>query len=90
MTARRNCGKVIQMTIKGFAEKYEIPYSLAWQASCNVTPVATMTRNTDYPEEEMYREVQHILNERSLEHGKQVGLIQQQKTRMRWIRLNKS
>ena len=61
------------MTLKEFARKYEIPYSLVWQASYDVQPAASMHRNKDFSEKELYRSVMHILSMRMLEKSRQAG-----------------
>ena len=41
------------MTIKAFAEKYDIPYSLAYEASYDVRPTLRREGNKDFDEQEM-------------------------------------
>ena len=52
------------MTIRQFSDKYGVPYPLAYGASYQVKPIATMTRDRDYPESEMYAAVEQLLTRR--------------------------
>ena len=61
------------MTIKGFANKYGIPYSIAYQASFEVHPVSTMIRDRDYPEGDLYRATKKLLAKRIEDKQKQVA-----------------
>lgn len=63
------------MTIKEFVSKYNVPYSVVWQATCNVKPVSTLMRDRDYPEKELYKAVAGMLVERIERHKK--ALIEQ-------------
>ena len=49
------------MTIAGFARKYEVPITYATLASYSVRPVATMERDVDFPEHEMYLSLLNVL-----------------------------
>ena len=45
------------MTLKAFAEKYGVSYTLVIEASANVEHVATMERDVDYDENDLYKAV---------------------------------
>ena len=49
------------MTIKAFSEKYNIPYRLAVLASKPVEHKATLERDVDYLEEDLYKSLEKIL-----------------------------
>ena len=78
------------MTIKEFSMKYEIPYSLAWQASYDVKPAETIRRNKDFSEKDLYRSVMHLLSQRALEKSRQAGEIMAQRNRIRYIYVNRT
>ena len=78
------------MTIKEFAKVYEIPYSLAWQASYDVRPTSTLERNKDFSERELYESTMHILSQRALEKSRQGGMIETRRSRMRYIYRNRN
>ena len=52
------------MTIKAFAEKYNIPYPLAFKASIGVAPVATLERDKDFPEDALFDGLIAVYTER--------------------------
>ena len=58
------------MTIKEFSDKYEIPYSIAYEASYKVSPVGTMTREKDFPEGELFEAADKLLQKRMQYHTK--------------------
>ena len=45
------------MTLKAFAEKYNVSYTLVIEASATVDHVATMERDCDYAEKDLYNAV---------------------------------
>ena len=73
------------MTLKEFAEVYNLPYTTVWQASYDVKPRSTEYRNKDFDEEELYKSVTHMLSQRSLEKARQAGLINEQREKVRQI-----
>jgi hypothetical protein len=78
------------MTLKEFARKYEIPYSLVWEASYNVKPTATIQRSKDFPEFELYASIMKLLSRRALKKCEQVGKIIEQRQRIRSIYINRT
>ena len=52
------------VTIKAFAKKYGVPMSIAFEASYDVQPKATMERDKDFDEQEMYDSLVKILDKR--------------------------
>ena len=52
------------MTIKEFAAKYCIPYHVAYKASFTVKPIATIFRDRDFKEDELYRETRKYIRRR--------------------------
>lgn len=52
------------MTIKGFSEKYNVPYHIVYEATYKVPAVSTMQKDREYPEDDMHREVRSIVNSR--------------------------
>lgn len=53
------------MTIKEFSEKYEIPYYIAYNATVGLKPVASILRDKDFIEAELFRNVDRMLNDRA-------------------------
>ena len=49
------------MTIKEFSQKYEIPYYIAYNATVGLKPVASILRDKDFVEAELYRNVNRRL-----------------------------
>ena len=45
------------MTLKAFAEKYKVSYTLVIEASAKVPHIATMERDMDYSEKDLYEAV---------------------------------
>ena len=58
------------MTIKGFADKYNIPYHIAYEASYNVQPIGTWERDKDYPEDDLFNETKKLISKRIEKHRK--------------------
>ena len=52
------------MTCKEFANKYDIPYHIAYAATYKVKPVSSMIRDRDYPEKELLNAVRKMLEQR--------------------------
>lgn len=52
------------MTIKEFAEKYMLPYKLAYEASYKVNPVESDIRLKDFPESDLLAEAKRLVNTR--------------------------
>ena len=42
-----------QVTIKEFADKYDLPYHTVWEATYKVKPESTWFRDRDYPENKL-------------------------------------
>lgn len=49
------------MTITGFAKKYNVPISYATLASHSVKPVATLERDKDFPEHDMWISLLNVI-----------------------------
>jgi len=49
------------MTIKAFADKYGVKYSMAVRSAAHVFPTHTMEREQDYSEEEMRKGLMQLL-----------------------------
>ena len=62
------------MTIKAFAEKYNVPYTLVTEAAVKVEHVATMERDVDYAEKDLYNAVLD-----KLEHKRDTALEKAEK-----------
>lgn len=60
------------MTIKGFADKYNIPYHTAYQASYGVKPVSTMMKDREYPEKELFDNLVTMLHNRQFSAQKKM------------------
>lgn len=52
------------MTLKAFAHKYKVPLPIVREASINVPTVATMDRDHDFLEQNLYGATLHILCKR--------------------------
>ena len=57
------------MTIKEFADKYDVPYHIAYEASYKVTPVGTLYRDKDFPEDDLFVETDKLLEIRMRKHA---------------------
>ena len=75
------------MTLKEFSDKYCVDYNTVFKASCNVKPVSTLQRDKDFPEEELYKQVNKELNNRIFIHLEYVGKYNSIKDNMRRIKL---
>ena len=64
------------MTIREFADKYEIPYSIAYEASYKVSPVGTLKRDKDFPEDELFAAADKLLEKRMQYHTKLIRTAQ--------------
>lgn len=49
------------MTLKAFAEKYGVSYTLVVEASISVKHIATIERDMDYSEKDLYEAVMYKL-----------------------------
>ena len=58
------------MTIKEFAEKYDLPYSVAYEASYGVHAVSTRIRDRDFPEDEMFKSTERLIAKRAERYKK--------------------
>lgn len=56
------------MTCKEFADKYNIPYHIAYAATYKVKPVSSMIRDRDYPEDDMREAVIRMLEQRIIKN----------------------
>ena len=52
------------MTIKEIAEKYGIPYNIAYQGTYGVKPVNTAMRDRDFPEAPVVAGIIYVLQDR--------------------------
>ena len=58
------------MTIKEFADKYGIPYSIVYEATYKVPYISTMRKDREYPERELYKDTNRIITQRLEKHRK--------------------
>ena len=58
------------MTIKEFANKYRVPYHVAYNASYKIKPYASMERDKDFSEKELFEETKKMLESRLKKHHK--------------------
>lgn len=58
------------MTIKEFANKYGIPYHVAYEATYRVKPISTMMRDRDFPEDELFDATSDLIKDRANKHAK--------------------
>ena len=58
------------MTKKDFARKYELSYGIVYEASYDIKPVATLTRDFDYNEEQLFSAVCDMMTRRIAKHRK--------------------
>ena len=67
------------MTIREFADKYDIPYHIVYESTYKVQTVSTMRKDREYPEKELFTEVRSLVNERLKYHrelaGKQAEIL---------------
>ena len=61
------------MTIKEFANKYGIPYHVAYEATYRVKPISTMQRDRDFPEDELFKAASDLIEARINKHTKLVS-----------------
>ena len=52
------------MTLKGYAQKYKVPYHIVYESSYKVQPISTWIRDRDYPENELTEAILEIADER--------------------------
>ena len=60
------------MTIKAFAEKYDIPYNLAYEASYDVKPTLCREGNKDFDEQEMKNALRSTIRRKVAKNSDQV------------------
>ena len=70
------------MTIKEFSQKYEIPYYIAYNATVGLKPVASILRDKDFVEAELYRNVNRMLNDRADRKADELNRIERMLTVM--------
>lgn len=56
------------MTLKEFAKKYGVPYSIVYNASCRVHVAPTFMKNRDFPADELQTAVINELSARVCKH----------------------
>ena len=61
------------MTIKEFANKYGIPYHIAYEATYRVKTISTMRRDREYPEDELFNAASDLIEARINKHTKLVS-----------------
>ena len=54
------------MTLKGYAQKYKVPYHIVYESSYKVQPISTWIRDRDYPENELSEAMLLCLLQRDL------------------------
>ena len=57
------------MTLKDFSRSYGVPYHVVYESSYKVTPTATLIRERDYNEHDLYCAVRELLRERIDRHN---------------------
>ena len=63
------------MTIAEVAGKYNVPYSVAYEASYGVEPVATLERDKDFPEDKLFDNLILAYNVKRRRHEYEIALI---------------
>lgn len=58
------------MTIKEFAEKYNVPYHLVYESTYKVPSYSTIRKDREYPEDGLFRETERIIEARMNKHKK--------------------
>ena len=58
------------MTLKEFAQKYDVPYHVVYEASYKVPAISTMMRDRDFPEDELFDATSDLIEERINRHAK--------------------
>jgi hypothetical protein len=56
------------MTLKEFAQKYDVPYHVVYEASYKVPAISTMRKDREYPEKELFLEVRRVVTNRISRH----------------------
>jgi hypothetical protein len=56
------------MTIKEFAEKYDVPYHLVYESTYKVPSYSTIRKDREYPEDGLFRETERIIEARMNRH----------------------
>lgn len=57
-----------EMTLKEFAQKYDVPYHIVYEASYKVPAISTMRKDREYPEKELFLEVRRVVTNRISRH----------------------
>lgn len=52
------------MTVKEFSNKYHVPYSIVYMASCHVQRVSTLEKDNDLMEDDLRKAVSILLKDR--------------------------
>lgn len=71
------------MTLKEYAQKYQIPYFIVYEASYKVQPEATFVRERDYREDDLTIAVMEVAKKRIEKHR---TLLEQQIDIVRKVR----
>lgn len=79
----RKGDQLAAMTCKEFANKYNIPYHIAYAATYKVKPVSSMMRDRDYVEEELKTAVEKLLEYRI---KKNTAILEEQKKALMSLR----
>lgn len=58
------------MTIREFSDKYRVPYSIVYESTYKVPSISTMRKDREYPEQELFTEVNRIITKRLEKHSK--------------------
>ena len=74
------------MTIKEFADKYDVPYPLVFDASYSLTPDKKSGKN-EYSERELYRNAMLIINDRVEKYAKKTEEAKTYRNRLIYKRL---
>ena len=56
------------MTLKEFAQKYDVSYHIVYEASYKVPSMLTMKKDREYPEKELFAEVKNVLKTKAKRH----------------------
>lgn len=56
------------MTLKEFANKYQIPYNVVYEASYKVQPISTVRRDRDFPEKQLFIETRCVIKNKIDRH----------------------
>ena len=70
------------MTIKEFSDKYDVPYYTAYEASYKVSPVGSVKRDKDFPEDQLFEETLKLIHRRYEKHRQQMTLCMRAEVNM--------